>query len=116
MIGGLGPFSFRLVDSITPINGVISCAFMMLYGAGDFLVVFVNGELIQKFGAVIQPLPLSSYCAGIIPVLFMTILLHRRYQNIRSAIIGLTSLVMQNSEGTPQNPSPLPSPVTTPSV
>merc|ERR1712141_687606 len=58
---GIAPYSVRLVESITPVNGTISCLFMMLCGAGDFFIVFVNGELIQKYGAMIQPAAISIY-------------------------------------------------------
>jgi len=116
VIGGLGPYSFRLVETITPISGMISCSFMMLYGAGDFLIVFVNGELIQTYGAVIQPVAISGYCLLIVPVVMVTILLHRRYLRLQSEIIGLQSFVCgaPTTEGRSHEPSPLPTPDGTP--
>ena len=48
---GIGPYAVRLVESVTPVTGRISCIFMMLCGAGDFVIVLVNGKLIQMYGA-----------------------------------------------------------------
>lgn len=52
---GIGPYAVRLVESVTPVTGVISCIFMAFCGAGDFLVVLVNGKLIQIYGAQVRP-------------------------------------------------------------
>lgn len=88
VIGGLTPYVVHLVESVTPVSGTISCILMMMYGAGDFLIVFVNGELIQKFGAMIQPAAISGYCLLMIPLLALTMVLHRRYQRIQKEIIS----------------------------
>jgi len=112
VIGGLAPYCIKLVDSVTPISGTISCIFMMLYGAGDFLIVFVNGELIQKYGAMVQPAAISAYCLVVLPVLALTVYLYNRYQRLQAGIIGKPiSSVSNTSEGTPKSPSPTPSSV-----
>merc|ERR1719216_95306 len=92
MIGGIAPYSVRLVESITPVNGTISCLFMMFWGAGDFSIVFANGELIQKYGAKIQPVSISIYSACVIPILALTICLYRRYQRIQTRIVNYKSV------------------------
>merc|ERR1719361_305808 len=92
VIGGIGPYAVRLVESITPINGTISCLFMMFCGAGDFLIVFANGELIQKYGAGIQPAAISMYSALVIPILALTIWCHRRYQRIQTRIVNYSTV------------------------
>jgi len=91
-IGGIGPYAVRLVESITPVNGTISCLFMMFCGAGDFFIVFANGELIEKYGAMIQPAAISIYSACVIPVLALTIYLYRRYQRIQTRIVNYKSV------------------------
>merc|ERR1711978_184194 len=63
----LAPYVVALIDSVTPVSGTISCILMMMFGAGDFLIVFVNGELIQKYGAMIQPAAISVYCLLMVP-------------------------------------------------
>jgi hypothetical protein len=93
VIGGLGPYSIRLVESITPVSGGISCIFMMLYGAGDFLIVFVNGELIQKYGAMIQPAAICAYCLFVIPVVAVAVCLYRRYQRVQAEIVGISKCI-----------------------
>ena len=115
LIGGLGPYSIRLADSISPISGSISCIFMMLYGAGDFLIVFVNGELIATYTAMIQPAAISGCCLLSLPVVTLPIFLHRRDERIQTSIVGLTGLVIHKTgEDKPQSLSPLPTPACTP--
>merc|ERR1719361_1450959 len=92
VIGGIGPYAVRLVESITPVNGTISCLFMMFWGAGDFFIVFANGELIEKYGAMIQPAAISMYSALVIPILALTIWCHRRYQRIQTRIVNYKSV------------------------
>merc|ERR1719216_511026 len=92
VIGGIGPYAVRLVESITLVNGTISCLFMMFCGAGDFFIVFANGELIEKYGAMIQPAAISIYSACVIPVLALTICLYRRYQRIQTRIVNYKSV------------------------
>ena len=84
---------------MTPISGRISCAFMMCYGVGDFVIVLVNGELIQSFGAMIQPVGPMVWCLFVVPVVILTISLHRGYQQIRNEIIRPAGSVKDNSDG-----------------
>jgi len=84
----LAPYVVALIDSVTPVSGTISCILMMMLGAGDLLIVFVNGELIQKYGAMIQPAAICVYCLLMVPALILTIVLHRRYKRIQKAIIS----------------------------
>merc|ERR1712061_804618 len=64
----------------------------MFCGAGDFFIVFANGELIEKYGAMIQPAAISIYSAFVIPVLALTICLYRRYQRIQTRIVNYKSV------------------------
>ena len=86
---------------MTPISGRISCAFMMCYGVGDFVIVLVNGELIQTMGAMIQPASLMVWCLLVVPVVILTIFLHRRYQQIRNEIMIVrpADSMKDNSDG-----------------
>jgi len=60
---------------------------MLMFASGDFLIVFVNGELIEHYGAMIQPAAICSYCILMTLLLALTMFLHRRYQQIRAEIM-----------------------------
>jgi len=104
VIGGIGPYSVRLVESITPVSGTISCLFMMFCGAGDFLIVLVNGELIQYYGARVQPASISAYCLFGIPVFALTFFLYRKYQYLQDDIVGgFCVTASRKNEGEPHS-------------
>lgn len=88
-IAWLLPFSYALVESITPVTGRISCIFWLIFGVGDFLIVFVNGKLIQILTPNIQPVSIAIICVTFVPILTLTIYLHRQYLSLESQIINL---------------------------
>merc|ERR1719295_2072588 len=82
--GGFWPYVIRLVASITPYTGTVSCAFIMLYGLGDLLIVIVNGKLIDMFGAFIQPVSILAITVVIgCPLLALTLCLFEKYTKMR---------------------------------
>ena len=85
--GGLAPYSYRLVESISPITGTSSCLFMLFYCIGKFASIFVNDALINRFGARIQPAVIASFCLFLVPIIIVTMCLHQRYQQIRTEVI-----------------------------
>merc|ERR1719228_2646682 len=87
LIGGLAPYSYRLVESISPITGTSSCLFMLFYCIGKFASISVNDALINRFGVRIQPAVIASFCLFLVPIIIVTMCLHQRYQQIRTEII-----------------------------
>jgi len=88
-VSGFWPYSIRLVESVTPYSGTISCVFIMCYGIGDTLIVMANGELIQIFGAFIQPVPILVACLFGCPLLALTLFLRQRYIQIQELVISV---------------------------
>ena len=78
-MGGFWPYVIKLTESITPVSGTISCVCIMLFGVGDTFIIFFNGELIEVYGAVMQPVPISISCLIGIPFLGFMLFLYRRY-------------------------------------
>ena len=78
-MGGCWPYVIRLIESITPVSGTISCVLIMVCGAGEILIIFLNGELIEEYGAEIQPIPVLILCVMGIPFLAFTLFIYRKY-------------------------------------
>ena len=87
VLGGFWPYVIRLVESVTPYSGFISCIFIMLYGIGDTLIVMINGELIEIYGAFIQPVPILVASLMGCPILALTLFLYGKYIRIQELAV-----------------------------
>ena len=85
--GGLAPYSYRLVESTSPITGAFSCFFMLFYCIGEFASISVNNALIDQIGARMQPAAIASFCLFLLPIIILTIYMHRQCQQIQTEII-----------------------------
>merc|ERR1719412_3048695 len=92
-LGGLDTYVVHLVESVSPVSGIISCIFGITFSSGDFLIVALNQELMQKYGAMIQPAAVCTYCLLMVLLLALTMFLHRRYQRIRTEIMVHSDIV-----------------------
>ena len=86
-MGGCWPYVIRLTEAITPISGTISSYCLFLFGAGDAFIVFLNGELIEKYGAVVQPVPIFISCVIGLPVLAFALFLHQKYIKLQETAV-----------------------------
>merc|ERR1712087_561083 len=89
VISGFWPYVIRLVESVTPYSGSISCVVIMFYGIGDTLIVMANGELIEIYGAWIQPVPILVACLCGCPILALTLFLYKKYIHIQEMAISV---------------------------
>merc|ERR1712217_149461 len=112
-LGGLDTYVVHLVESVSPVSGIISCIFGITFSSGDFMIVSVNQELMQKYGAMIQPVAICTYCLLMALLLALTMFLHRRYQRIRTEIMVHSDAVYITI---PHPESPKGSPLTVSSV
>ena len=81
---------FGLIEPVIAVNGFISCCALALYGVGAFVIVWVNGVVIEHHGVRYIPITLLIGLVLGVPVLLCWTFLHRKYMKIQSAIINST--------------------------
>ena len=81
---GFWPYSTRIINSVVPYGGFISSSIHLLYGAGDAVMTKVGGQLIDRFGAEIQPYFAFGASALCFPLIVISLLLVRKYEKIQS--------------------------------
>ena len=89
--GGLFPYLIGLVNEVASYSGTISSFFILCYGIGDISIVALNGELIARHGASVQPVAILVACICCLPLIVLALLFFKRYDVIRTVRIHLTT-------------------------